>query len=95
VLEQLNTKSVVDPSSSSTPAIMILVKWRPFGRLISRRTIGRIPSNRVRLRDPVSLGEVEGVFHVSLPCVGEVNSRSSRRGKEQIRSKMSMDVLVR
>jgi hypothetical protein len=47
------------------------------------------------MRDPVSLGEVEGVFHASSPWSKKANPRSSRRGKEQIRSKTSMEVLAR
>ena len=42
-------------------------------------------------RDPLGLGEVGGVFHrLSLhPRPGEAKVKSSRRGKEQMRSKMS------
>jgi hypothetical protein len=46
-------------------------------------------------RDPVSLGEVEGTFQASLARWRESNARSSRRGKEQIRSNTSKEVAVR
>jgi hypothetical protein len=56
---------------------------------------GQTPSNVRRARDPVSLGEVEGVFQASLPGPRESKTRSSRRGKEQIRSKTSEKVEIR
>ena len=43
----------------------------------------------------MSLGEVEGVFQASLSQSTAANARSSRRGKEQIRSKASKEVPVR
>jgi hypothetical protein len=94
VLEHLDTKSITEwiPSSRRTA---ILVKWRPFGRLSNRPAKGRIPPNILRSRNPVSLGEVRGMFHASLPLLGEINARSSRRGKEQIRSKMSGEIQTR
>jgi hypothetical protein len=49
----------------------------------------------LRSRDPVSLGEVGGMLHTSPPWLGEITARSSRRGKEQIRSKTSGGVQVR
>jgi hypothetical protein len=49
----------------------------------------------LRSRDPVNLGEVEGVVHVSSPWLRKTHVRSSRRGKEQIRSKTSGEVEVR
>jgi hypothetical protein len=42
----------------------------------------------------VSLGEVEGVFHVSLR-LKETSARSSRRGKEQMRSETSEEIPLR
>jgi hypothetical protein len=95
VLEQLDTKSVVDLTSSSRYATEILVKLRPFGRPTNRHTAGMIPPNI--LKDPVSLGEVEGVFHTSAapPPLRVTKARSSRRGKEQMRSKISREVEVR
>jgi hypothetical protein len=41
------------------------------------------------------LGEVEGVLQLSLPRLREIKARSSRRGKEQIRSKTSEKAEVR
>jgi hypothetical protein len=94
VSEHPNTKSITEwtPPSSAT---MILVKWRPFGRLSNRRATEWIPPDTFKLRDPVSLGEVGGMLHTSLPWLGEINARSSRRGKEQIRSRTSGEVEVR
>jgi hypothetical protein len=43
----------------------------------------------------VSLGEIEGVSHTSLAWPWGTNARSSRRGKEQIRSRISGEVKVR
>ena len=93
--EHLDTKSIVDLRSSVRDSIVILVKWGPPGRLINRRMAVRIPVNRLRSRDPVSLGEVEGVSHTSLLCARVSNARSSRRGKEQIISKTSGGVEVK
>jgi hypothetical protein len=58
---------------------------------------GRASLKAIRLRDPVtrSLGEVGGVFHASQPYLRETNSRSSRRGKEQMSSKTSKEVVLR
>ena len=41
------------------------------------------------------MGEVKGVFHVSLHRFTETNARSSRRGKEQIRPKTSKEMPLR
>ena len=93
VSEHLDTKSVVEVISSlESHATTIVVKWRPFGRSNSRRMLGWIPPiPLLNSRDPVSLGEVEGAVH--RPSLGsglmERNVRSSRRGKEQIRAKIS------
>ena len=64
VSEHLDTKSTVDQTSSSTIHVtMIVVKWRPFGKSSNPRVMDCIPSTIPRnSRDPVSLGEVEGVF---------------------------------
>jgi hypothetical protein len=43
----------------------------------------------------VSLDEIEGVFRAPPPRRRETNAKSSRRGKEQIRSKTSEEVEVR
>jgi hypothetical protein len=74
---------------------MTLVKWRPPGRSTNRRAAEWNPQVALRSSDPVSLGEVEGVLHVSLPGLGVTNARSSRRGKEQIRSKTSEGTALR
>ena len=94
--EHFDTRSVIDSTSPSTHITVTLVKWRPFGRPSNRHAAGRAHRpNVLRLRVPVSLGEVEGVSHMSFPRVREINSRSSRRGKEQIRSKTSREVEVK
>jgi hypothetical protein len=95
VSEHFDTRPVVDSKSSLKHAIVILAKWRPPGRSNNRRVAGRILSIAFRSREPVSLGEVEGVFHTSLPRLGKINARSSRRGKEQMRSKTSREIEVR
>ena len=93
VSEQPNIKSVVEVTSCSENHVTtIVVKWRPFGRSNSRRVMGWIPSvTLLNSRDPVSLGEVEGVVHCPSLCPREMedNARSSRRGKEQMRPKIS------
>jgi hypothetical protein len=73
----------------------IFVKWRLFGRLNNRRATEWNPANAFKLRDLVSLGEVGGRLHTSLPWPGKINARSPRRGKEQIRSKTSGEVEFR
>jgi hypothetical protein len=95
VSEHLDTKSVVDSASSLKHHTVILVKRRPYGRSNNRRATAQIPPIAFSSRDPVSLGEVEGVFQVSLPRWRETNARSSRRGKEQTRSKTSKEVPIR
>jgi hypothetical protein len=95
VSEHLETKSIVDLTSSLRHAIVTLVKWRPPGRPSNRRTAGRISPMALSSREPVSFGEVEGVFHTSLPRWGRINARSSRRGKEQMRSKTSREIALR
>jgi hypothetical protein len=89
VPEHLDTKSFINSTSSLRHSIEILVKWRPPGRPTNRHIVEGIPPYRTRPRDPVSFGEVEGVFHVSLPRWRDINARSSRRGKEQMRSRTS------
>ena len=56
-----------------------------------------IPLIILRSRDPVSLRDVEGAFHPSISTSEPniTNARSSRRGKEQMRSKTSMKAAVR
>ena len=56
-----------------------------------------IPLIILRSRDPVSLGDVEGAFHPSISTSEPniTNARSSRRGKEQMRSKTSLKAAVR
>jgi hypothetical protein len=85
VSEHLDTKSIVGPTPSPRHATVILAKWRPSGRSTNRRTAERISLIVLRSRDPVSLGEVEGVFHisVSLPGLRENNARSLRKGRSR------------
>ena len=91
--EHLDTKSVVEVISSlESHATTIVVKWRPFGRSNSRRMMGWIPPiPLLNSRDPVRLGGAEGAVH--RPSLGsglmKRNVRSLRRGKEQIRAKIS------
>jgi len=87
------------PPDSSRPSytqrnrekVAILVKWRPLGRSNNSLVVGWIPLNICNSRDPVNLGELTGVLHLSPPRWeqrrGETNTRSSRRGKEQMRPK--------
>jgi hypothetical protein len=56
---------------------------------------GRVDAEFLSSRDPVSLGEVKGVFHASHPPPKGTNPRSSRRGKEQIKSKTSRKTKMR
>ena len=95
VPKHLDNKFVADLTSSSLRHdIVIFVKWRPSGRSNNRRAMGRIlPALMIRSRDPVSLGDVDGTFHsVVLREFKKNNARSSRRGKEQTRSKTSEDI---
>jgi hypothetical protein len=92
VSEHLDTKSVIDLTSSLRHDVSILAKRRPPGRLSNRRAAGRIAPRATSSREPVSLGEVEGVSHASPPRLRKTNARSSRRGKEQISSKISDEV---
>ena len=96
--EHRDTKRVINSKSiSSEPANTIFVKRRPFGRSNIRRAIGLIPSPvPSNLRNPVSLGEVKGAIHVSAsPLYPEgVNTKSSRRGKEHMRPKISESGMV-
>jgi len=93
VSEHPDTKSVVDlTSSSDLHETVIAVKWRPFGKSSNRLVMDWIPLIITpNWRDPVSLGEVEGVLHPSSLRPGPTDSkaRSSRRGKEQTRPKTS------
>ena len=72
MFEHLDTKSVVKATScSESHATAIVVKWGPFERSNNRRVMGWIPSITLRnSRVPVSLGEVEGVFHRPSLCPG-------------------------
>ena len=93
VLEQPDTKSVVDlKSASSTHANTIFVKLGPFGRSNNRRVIGVIPPPpQYKWRDPVNLGEVNGGVHPSTPFqyLKTNNVKSSRRGYEHRRLRTS------
>ena len=95
--EHLDNKSVMNLRFPSGHSTVIFAKWRPPGRSNNRRVAGRIPVIILRSRDPVSLGDVEGAFHPSVSNVGPnaTKDRSSRRGKEQTRSKTSMKAQVR
>jgi hypothetical protein len=95
VSEHLDTKSVVDSTSSSRHASVILAKRRSPRRANNPYTAGRMPPIPLSSRDPVSLGEVEGVFRAPSPLLRATNARSSRRGKEQIRSNTSKEIAVR
>jgi len=89
----IDTNFIVNlTSSSESHGTRIFVKWMPFGRSNNRRVMVRTPSNSVStLRVPLSLGEVGGAFHRPPACPGPTESsvRSSRRGKEQMRPKIS------
>ena len=90
--EHLDTKLIAKSiPSSERQCTVIFVKWRPFGSSNNRRTVDRVLWNIHISRDPLSLGEVEGVLHLpplwSKPS--KANVRSSRRGREQIRPKTS------
>jgi len=89
----LDTKSIVAlMSCSESHCTAILVKWMPFGRSNSRLVMDWIPSYAVsNLREPASLGEVEGGFHSPLIRLWpkETNVKSSRRGKDQTRPNIS------
>jgi len=97
VSEHFDTKSVADLKSSPMHVTVILAKWRPSGKFNNRRVVEWIPPLTARFRDLVSLGDVEGGLHPTVPSSGQksINSRSSRRGKEQMRSKTSEEVEVR
>jgi len=97
VPEDLDTKSVADSESLPIHDIVILEKWRPPGKVDSRRVANPTPHTVLRSRDPVSLGDVGGALHLEMPPPGrrETNARSSRAGKERTRSKTSKGVQVR
>lgn len=92
VLEQLDTSFIVQVMSSGpSHGTVTLLKRKPDGRSNSRAVTDWSPSCRSNLRDPVNLGEVGGQFHAPcLPRVAQETSvRSSRRWKEQMKSKIS------
>ena len=80
---------MVNCASLTGSAREILEKLRPFGKVINPRAIEKLLL--VRASDPVSFGEVGGVSHVSsfLPPDTWWKERSSRRGKEQMRPRIS------
>ena len=90
--EHLDTSCIIDKMSPwESHGTAIFVKLRPFGRYDNQSVMEWIPSIRRSSRDPVSLGEVEEVFHpISLRrWARETNARSSRTGKEQMGLKIS------
>ena len=91
VPEHLDIKSDIGSRASpETFPEMIFVKLRPFGRSNNRRATWSIPSvTKCNSRDPVSLGEVRGASHSSVPFSQKrvFGVRSSRRGKEHRRPK--------
>ena len=67
----------------------IFVKWRPSRKSNNRSVANRNSPIRYNSRHLVCLGEVEGGFHASLLVrrpARETNARSSRRGREKMRS---------
>ena len=94
VLEHPDTKSVTDPKSSLMHVTVILAKRRPSGKSNNRRMVDWTPPFTAKYRDPVSFGDVEGAVHPTVPPSGQksIIFRSSRRGKEQTRSKISEEV---
>ena len=90
VLEHLDTKSIADPTSRrENKHTTILLKCKPFGRSNSPWETDWKPPSTCSSRHPVNLGEVRGLVHVSATRgMREVNARSSRRGREQIRPKV-------
>src|SRR5258705_7961041 len=96
VSEHIDTKSVNDPESSPLHDTVILAKRRPSGNSNNRCVAKWIPPTALSSRDPVSLGDVEGAFHPAASWDRrETSIRSSRRGKEQTRSKTSGEVEAR
>jgi len=91
-----DTKSVADPKSWPVHDTVISVKRRPSGRSNKRRTAEWIPPIALRYRDPVNLGDVEGALLPRVPPSRRrsVKNRSSRRGKEEMKSKTSKVVEV-
>jgi len=95
VFEHLEIKSITESLSSTESPNVILVKWRPPGRAQNRRVMERISQIDCRVREPVSFGDVTGAFHPSASSLmGLINARSSRRGKEQMRSKTSTEAQI-
>ena len=91
VSEQPDTKCVADSmfwvENSRTT---IFLKCKPFGRSNNLLIADWIPPITTNSRDPVNRGEVRGLVHLSVGWgVGELKERSSRRGREQMRTKMS------
>jgi len=97
VSEHLDTKLITGSAPSMGNPNEILVKRRPFGRAHNRCVTERISQVVLRYRDPVDLGDVDGGFHPSASVLEWrlTNARSSRRGKEQTRSKISREVETR
>ena len=94
--EHLDTNSVVDSKSPLRHATVIFLKRRPPGRSNNRRVAKQSPPIALMSREPVNLGDVGGGTHSAvLLVVRRTNSRSSRRGKEQIRPNPSKTVEVR
>ena len=89
VSEHLDTKSIANPTSwKEADSTIIRLKCRPFGRSNNPWITDFIPPCIHNSRDPFNLGEVRGLIHVSGGWRARVtNARSSRRGKEQMRSK--------
>ena len=91
VLEHVDTNSFTKSPSPIGHDTEILEKGRPPGRSSNPRVTRR--SLSLKKRDPVNFGRVGGASH-PLPfswsrSLEEYNDRSSRRGKEQIKSRTS------
>ena len=88
VLEHFNTKSIIDVVSFVRSVKSILRKWRSPGRPHNQRAMeGSTPVIR---RDPVNLGGVEGEIHSPVSSFWHcTNAKSSRRGKEEMKLKIS------
>jgi hypothetical protein len=64
VSKHFDTKHIADLTPSSEwKRTVIFVKWRPFGRSNNPRVMDWIQMYIHNVRDPLSLGEVEGVLH--------------------------------
>jgi len=63
VSEHLDTKPGIHPVPSLENVMLMLEKCRPPGRSNNRRAMERAVLGVLKSRVPVSLGEVEGLFH--------------------------------